>query len=269
MAAVQYRRFSPDQRLVETVEHYWAVVAPAQAEQVRAVLIPNGRATVQFCLDQPGYRLCLGSSVPEVNADVFLPVTAEPYVLVQDGPSHYVGVQFTPWGAAEVWPGVPAAPVPIDSLSLDRPSASALRDDPATALDSWLLAAMQGAQAPHGKDLVMTAVRLIDQNVGHLTVSSVAAQLAVSRPTLYRAFNRWIGISPKEYLSVRRYASFTSALQERKPGDSAAMLAAATGYADQAHAAREFRRHTGMTATAFRDRLDGIAELMFRDLSGA
>lgn len=244
------------------------VVAPARAEQVRAVLIPNGRATVQFCLDRPGYRLRLGSSVPESNADVFLPVTTEPYVLVQNGPSHYVGVQFTPWGAAEVWPGAPVEPTPIGALSSNRPSASALGDDPATALDSWLLAAMREARTPPGKDLVATAVRLIDEDCGQLTVSSLADELAVSRPTLYRAFNRWIGISPKAYLSVRRYASFTSALQERAPGDSAAMLAAAAGYADQAHAAREFRRHTGVTATAFRDRLDGIAELMFRDLPG-
>lgn len=267
MSLVQYRRFSPDQRLIETVEHYWTVVAPAQTEEVRAVLIPNGRATVQFCLDQPGYRLRLGSSVPEVNADVFLPVTTEPYVLVQNGPSHYVGVQFTPWGAAGVWPGAPTKPTPIGALSPTRPPASVLKDDPTSALDAWLLAAKQEVRTPLGKDLVVAAVRRIDEDFGHLTVSNLAARLAVSPPTLYRAFARWVGISPKEYLSVRRYASFTAALQEHAPGDSAAMLAAAAGYADQAHAARDFRRHTGMTTTAFRDRLDGIAELMFRDLS--
>lgn len=264
---MQYRRYSPDPRLAEVVEHYWTIVAPAHAEQVRAVLIPNGRATVQFCLAQPGDRLRVGSAVAEVNADVFLPVTTEPYVLVQSGASHYVGVQFTAWGAASVWSDLPSDPTAIDELSARSPFAKAMREDPPGTLDAWLLTESVEAVERPGRGLVVAAIELIERNQGHLTVASLATSLSVSRPTLYRAFSRWVGISPKEYLSVRRYATFTSTLQGQVPGgDSAAMLAAAAGYADQAHAAREFRRHTGMSATAFRDRLDGIAEMMFRDV---
>jgi len=265
MAALQYRRISPDPRLVGTVEHYWVVVAPADAA-VRAVLIPNGRATVQFCLGEPGHRLRFGSESAEENADVFLPVTTEPLVLVQSGPSHYVGVQFTPWGAATVWPDAPRDPTPIGELAADRPTRAALTEDPGVALDLWLLTESSDDAGSVGRDLVVAAISLVDQDVGELTVAGLAAALGVSTVTLYRAFRRWVGTSPKEYLSVRRYHRFTSELLAQSRGDSSAMLAAAAGYADQAHAAREFRRHTGMTASAFRDRLDGIAEMMFREM---
>ncbi|WP_421735619.1 helix-turn-helix domain-containing protein [Cellulomonas sp.] len=264
MSAMQYRRYSPDPRLAETVEHYWAVAAPSHPEPVRAVLIPNGRATVQFCLGEAGRRLRRGSASAEENADVFLPVTTEPYVLVQSGRSHYVGVQFTPWGAATIWPDAPRDPTPIGELVADRPTEAALKDDPCAALDRWLLTQSARGTVPVGRELVVSAVRLVDQDGEGLTVASLATALGVSTATLYRAFRRWVGISPKEYLSIRRYDRFTSELLALSHGDSSAMLAAAAGYADQSHAAREFKRHTGMSASAFRDRQDGIAEMMFR-----
>ncbi|GGA57769.1 AraC family transcriptional regulator [Pseudoclavibacter endophyticus] len=266
MVIMEYRRFAPDPRLSETVEHYWLIVAPAPVEEIRAVLIPNGRATVQFCLGEPGHRLRPGTTSVELNADVLLPVTTDPYVLVQSGPSHYVGVQFTPWGAATAWHDAPREPTPIGDVATGHPTDAALKDDLCAALDRWLLAELSPGPVRGRRDTVVSAVRMVDQDTEGHTVASLGATLGVSTATLYRAFRRWIGISPKEYLSVRRYERFMARLIEQSRGNSPAMLAAAAGYADQAHAAREFRRHTGMNATAFRDRLDGIAEMMFRDM---
>jgi len=261
-----YRRLAPHPDLARLVEHYWTVSAPAPPEELRAILIPNGRATLQFCLGESGRRLQLGSAEERVNADVFLPVTTEPCVLAQSGLSEYVGVQFTPCGPAMLWPNVPSTPAPIGELSVDRPSAEALADDPQAALDAWLLGMASSAeQEHHDCALASEAVQLIEQDNENLSVSDLAVTLAISRPTLYRAFVRWIGISPKQYIAVRRYCRFASALLTEANGDSRSMLAAASGYCDESHAAREFKRHTGMSARTFRHRLDGIAALMFRN----
>lgn len=60
---MDYRRHRPDPALAGLVEHYWSVVSPAPPGPLRAVLVPNGRATVQFCLGRPGLRF-----VPEQPA---------------------------------------------------------------------------------------------------------------------------------------------------------------------------------------------------------
>ncbi|MEU4604263.1 DUF6597 domain-containing transcriptional factor [Kribbella sp. NPDC023972] len=46
------------------------------------------------------------------------------------------------------------------------------------------------------------------------------------------------------------------------PSDAAATLAALHGYYDQAHAARDFKRYTGVSASSFREVQHGIAALM-------
>ena len=265
---MEYRRLAPDPALAGIVEHYWVVRAPAPPEELRAVLIPDGRATVQLCLGAPGRRLRVGSGTAETNADVFLPVTAEPYVLAQTGASHYVGVQLSPWGAAVLWPDAGRDPRAIDGLSPGRPAAVALARDPAPVLDRWLRAELaRGVGMGAVPALVRDVVGRIDADPGDASVAALALAAGVAPSTLYRAFVRWVGVSPKVYTSIRRYDGFASTLLARSHGDTGAMLAAAAGYADEAHAAREFRRHTGMGAAAFRRRLDGIAALMFDDVA--
>lgn len=261
---MRYERLAPDPSLAGAVEHYWVVVAPALPEELRAVLIPNGRATVQLCLGDPGFRYRPGSVEPETNANVYLPVTSEPFVIAQSGPSHYVGVQLTATGARTLWPGSLSVPQPVAAVASALPPTNALRSDPKRALDLWLQqeAARSAAPGP-GRALAETAAALIDEDPAGVSVGGVSRALSVSSATLYRAFVRWVGVSPKAYMSIRRYDAFTSALLAQAEGDSRAMLAAAAGYADEAHAARDFRRHTGVSAAQFRERLDGIAALMF------
>ncbi|HIY65978.1 MAG TPA: helix-turn-helix domain-containing protein [Candidatus Agrococcus pullicola] len=88
--------------------------------------------------------------------------------------------------------------------------------------------------------------------------------LSVSASTMYRAFRRGVGLSPKQYIRVIRYRAFTDNLLEEASGRPAAFVAALSGYADQPHAAREFSRFTGMSAREFRNTHDGIAKLMAR-----
>jgi AraC-like DNA-binding protein len=61
-----------------------------------------------------------------------------------------------------------------------------------------------------------------------------------------------------------RYRAFTDALIAEGGGAPTTLLAGLAGYADQAHAARDFSRFTGMAASRFRDTHDGIAALMAR-----
>lgn len=263
--SLQYTRYAPNVSLAEVVEHYWSVVSPAPPGPLRAVLVPNGRATIQFCLENPGRRFATGAPA-QPNADVYLPVETQPVVIEQEGASHYVGIQFTPWGARRLFPGAPQQPAQVAESLGPLPDKTALAVRPAEVLDQWLagfLPADTGADT-RDWDLLAAATHLMDSDPTGVQVHQLHASLHVSPSTLYRVFRRGTGLSPKRYIQVIRYRRFTDSLLEESGGQPAALVAALSGYADEAHASREFSRFTGMTATAFRDTYDGIARLMAR-----
>ncbi|PRB19196.1 helix-turn-helix domain-containing protein [Microbacterium sp. MYb62] len=259
---MRYTRHAPATRLSGFVEHYWSVTAPAPPGALRAVLVPNGRATVQFCLGTPGRRFAAGGPSTR-NANVYLPVGVEPFVIEQEGDSHYVGIQFTPWGARSLFPEAPTQPAQVVDAIGPLPDKSRLRGDPADELDRWL--GEFARKDPSFAEVLPEAVRQIDADPSVAVVKELRVALAVSSSTLYRAFRDLVGLSPKQYIQVMRHRAFTDRLLERADREPAALLAAIAGYADQPHASREFTRFTGMTVTAFRHRYDGIARLMAQD----
>ncbi|MFV2145836.1 MULTISPECIES: helix-turn-helix domain-containing protein [Isoptericola] len=257
---MDYRRHAPAPRLTGLVEHYWSVISPAPPGPLRAVLVPNGRGTIQFCLGRPGRRFAADTPARE-NADVYLPTGTASMVIEQEGPSHYVGIQFTPWGARTLFPRAPEQPAQVVDAIGPLPAKDALAEDPARELDRWLDGFLPG-QPTGSPELLARATARIDAAPSAVDVGSLTGELAVAASTLYRAFRRGIGLSPKQYLQVMRHRAFTDALLAEAGGLPTALLAALSGYADQSHASRDFTRFTGMTATAFRDTYDGIARLM-------
>ena len=256
---MDYRRHAPAADLAGFVEHYWSVTAPAPAQPLRAVLVPDGRSTVQFCLGEPGRRL-VNDRPAEPNADVWLPAGVEPMVLEQRGASHYVGVQFTPWGARALFPRASARRARVVDAIGPLPDKRALASNPAAELDRWLRASVPESIPSFALHAEATA--RIDADPSSVNIGDLSRSLGVSPSTLYRAFRDGIGLTPKQYVQVMRFRRFTDAVLAETSGRPAALLAALAGYADQAHASRDFSRFTGMSASAFRDTYDGIARLM-------
>jgi AraC-like DNA-binding protein len=81
-----------------------------------------------------------------------------------------------------------------------------------------------------------------------VSVELLAAAAGCSRFALYRAFSAEFGMSPSDYerhLRLRHARSLLAA------GTAAAEVAAVTGFADQAHLARWFKRSYGITPGVF------------------
>jgi methylphosphotriester-DNA--protein-cysteine methyltransferase len=119
----------------------------------------------------------------------------------------------------------------------------------------------QRLRAMRHAELVESAVRVIEETRGSLPVAEVAARVDASYSTLYRAFVASIGVGPKQFGEIVRYFHFVGGLLGG-PADAAATLSALHGYYDQAHAARDFKRYTGVSASSFRAVQNGIAVLM-------
>jgi AraC-like DNA-binding protein len=83
-----------------------------------------------------------------------------------------------------------------------------------------------------------------------LRVEDAAALLGAPPRTLQRRFRRDVGVGPKWV--IRRYRLHEAAEQLKGPSPPPlAALAAALGYADQEHFARDFKAVVGRTPAAF------------------
>ncbi|WP_328328060.1 helix-turn-helix domain-containing protein [Kribbella sp. NBC_00382] len=112
-----------------------------------------------------------------------------------------------------------------------------------------------------GVGVVSQAVALLEDSGGSAAVGELADSIGVSYSSLYRVFVAATGIGPKQFGEIVRYFRFVGGLLDG-PADATAVLAALHGYYDQAHAARDFKRYTGVSATSFRAVQNGIAALM-------
>jgi AraC-like DNA-binding protein len=97
--------------------------------------------------------------------------------------------------------------------------------------------------------------RLADQLTGPPALADLAADAGLSRYQLLRSFRAEVGMPPYAWLAQHRVARARVLLEHgHRPAD-AAML---TGFADQAHLTRWFRRVVGITPGAYRNGVQDI-----------
>jgi AraC-like DNA-binding protein len=112
-----------------------------------------------------------------------------------------------------------------------------------------------GSPAPAGPDATSGAVarqvmsRLADQLTCPPALTEIAADVGLSRFQLLRAFRAEVGMPPYAWLAQHRVARARTLLERgHRPAEAAAL----TGFADQAHLTRWFRRVVGVTPGAYR-----------------
>lgn len=170
----------------------------------------------------------------------------------------FVGVRLRP-GRGPAAVGVPAHVVrdqrPELAALWGAAAAAALTDalaagpDDATATATLTATVADRLRRSERRDpLVDVVVReLADgHRTGSGTVAALADDLGVTARTLHRRCAAAVGYGPKvldRVLRLRRALAAPAGLRERGPG----AIAAACGYADQAHLTRECRRLTGRT----------------------
>lgn len=160
--------------------------------------------------------------------------------------AHFAGIRFAP-GLAPTVLGVPA-----DALRDRRERLSALwpdgrvRDiaqrvgeagDPADALASVALGLLRRADTP---DPAVSAIASFSRTGA--PVAAIADRVGLSERQLHRRSLTAFGYGPK---TLSRILRMTRAVDLARTGTPFATVAALTGYADQAHLARDVRSLTG------------------------
>jgi AraC-like DNA-binding protein len=171
-----------------------------------------------------------------------------------------VGVRFLP-GAAPPWLGVPASEFVNGRVSLEefwRTDARRLADrlhgtqDPRHVAELMLSALSSRSPRPTLVDPAARAVAdtLARDDGRRVRIPALTAALGLSERTLRRRCESAFGYGPKTLERILRFQQFLGLLR-RSTAPRLAELAAASGFADQAHLTREVRRLGGLTPAAF------------------
>jgi AraC-like DNA-binding protein len=182
-----------------------------------------------------------------------------PFRVKTDQSLRLLGVRFTPGGATPFFDML-ASELRDTQISLealwgaqaadleDRLRATPTIAAQFQALEEALLAqAVRPLQRQSAVDYALQAfTRLSNPH----TIAQVAHQVALSHARFIQVFREEVGLTPKQFCQVRR---FLAALRWTQKGQRVnwAQLAAACGYADQAHLHRAFRRFAGVSPCVY------------------
>lgn len=102
-----------------------------------------------------------------------------------------------------------------------------------------------------GDPLVTAALNLIQSNRGALTIRQLTGIIGCHSRQLERKFNTAVGLSPKHFGNIVRTLSFIKSLHHETSKPNLTRFAYDSGYYDQAHLIREFRKITGLTPSQY------------------
>jgi AraC-like DNA-binding protein len=226
---MSYREHAPPPALAASVDRLWTSDAAPSSGEPRRIL-PDGCIDLLVELDGDSV---LARVVGTMTRAVLVPASVQHRV---------VAVRFRPGGASGV--------VRIDADELTDREVSA-RDlgldlaidprDPLASLVAWLHARAGSVADPA---VAHAIARLLEPAS---SIAELARDTGWSRQYLARACRRRVGVSPKQLARVARMQRTTIAIQRARGTSTLAAAAAANGYFDQAHMAKDFRELAGVT----------------------
>ena len=233
----QIGAYPVDARLAGDVRAYWSLTVVEPPARIRVV--PDGQVDVVFDLDS-GQAHFGGARDAPLEA-------------VHERPTRLLGATLLP-GTAAAFLGVPASVLGSDWQPLENvmgPVAQQLASRLCAAeslaarlvlLETFLLARLVRSRTTDAR--VRRALHEIDASHGRIDVARLGRESGASPRNLSRLFQEWVGMSPKRLARIVRVQAALRRLAEPSP-PTLAELAAETGFADQAHLARELRAVVG------------------------
>ena len=255
---MNYAEHRPPARLSPFIECIWIASGPAPAATAFESVLPDGCPEWIFHLAAPYQALRADGTAAVQPASLLVGQMTRPLRIAPTGPVRTMGIRFRPGGAH------PFFDVPLDALTggsaptrdvwsggegrrVEDAVLNAPDDGARRALLEDFLARRLDAARFDGHRIAAAAGTLLRRH-GRMRVAELARRSGWSRRQLEREFRRRVGVSPKTLARIARFQNLLR-LSGRDAARSWSDLAAACGYADQAHLVREFREFAGVTPT--------------------
>lgn len=247
---MEYSRKDPDSRLSSVVECYWFVTNDNPAV-VREKIVPDGFPEIIFHYGDP-YRINLHGQWETQAKQLLAGQLTNHFFLENTGFAALVGIKFLPTALTRLF-GVDMAPLTDRVADLrdvlgdaftpmqEAIAGMASVHDAVPVIEEALGPLMNGLTADDA--LAVKAVEWMRERRGMTSVAEVGGEIGVGERKLERLFKRHVGLSPKFYARVLRFAAIFEGMEH---GDlSWAERALEAGFYDQSHFIRNFKEFTG------------------------
>lgn len=245
------------------VELIWAsapdafLVMPMRRKEL---VLPTGAMHLVLRLEGAPLRLFAGpdDDIGEtVGTSVIGGARASPYFKDVSNPVPAGGAMLRP-GAIELLSNVPAIELAGHHTRIEDlwpPAALSdvidqLRETQTLAGRLTLFESVLSSRLPHVHAIHPLVAHALERFQACASVGDVVIETGFSQRHFTRTFTEWVGLGPKTYCRVRRFGRVLQRMNDSSVSHLAD-LAAAAGYADQAHMTREFRALAGVTPAQY------------------
>lgn len=250
---MQFSRVRPSTNLLPFVEWFWTTQSddPSPKEQK---IIPDGLPEMVIHFGDP-YRIRLKDRWQKQSMAVLSGQLRQFCLLQNTGRTDILGITFTPAGLTRLFDlnmrlycdrvvALSSVPGPwsqlVDSLHKKNPGARVPEAD--TFLQQFI-------QRAHPEHPVEQCLQVMRRDHGATRVLDVCDQVGITERQLQRLFQKYVGLSPKYYARILRFSYIFHLVKEGKT--SWADIVYLSGYYDQSHFIRDFKKFTGEDPTSF------------------
>ena len=171
---------------------------------------------------------------------------------VLGGEQHIVGVTFRPGAFAcfHRWDTLACAANRVQPFDRGFPLERVLRATQIAEVAGWLDAFYLERFAPSRASLG-TIVEDIQRRGGQVRIDELMRRHAITGRSLERHFSQQVGIAPKPFIDLTRFAHAVAAVVRDRGRRTLTELALDCGYCDGAHLTNAFKRFTGQPPSRF------------------
>jgi len=231
-----FRTYFPRGPLARFVRHYWLSLSN---DSPIYTALPDGCVDVVLEVTTDDYGAWIYGS------------TTQPTDIACSRGAHYLGIRFQPGQSRHFIDAVTSeitdARAELQSLMQFPAQRIATRIATSTLfrqLDETLTTML--SRSPPATSVIDHVIQYVEAHRGVVGVEDIAHRFGKSRRQIERTFPRIVGIPLKFFCTITRLRHAAS-LIARCDGRSLTAIAMDTGYSDQAHMTRDFRRLTGAT----------------------
>jgi len=258
----QLTRFQPCLPLQPYIECYWVLSTPAGYTPDTQRMPADGRIEMMFSFGGGSRRTTPeGNDLCTIRTSSFiLGARGRGYVLDHFDAPYYVAVRFKP-GGLSAFISDPAKAlsdiyVQLDNL-WDAQTVSDLEEQLVSAktpeyqavlLDRVLLSYLN---PPDHLDRLLYAVSALSHITDNTAMPTLADTVNLSLKHFERLFTRHVGFRPSLFARIVRFQQAMYSIVQAESMPTLSQLALETGYYDQSHFSKDFKRFTGLTPSHF------------------
>lgn len=252
----------PPQRLLQGLVKHYLILDQKAAEQQAYRMFSDGNPGIVFHLRDPLMQWDEDRLLPQLQPRSFVYGQLTHYnTIVSNGHLYMIVVVLEPHSLFTHF-HIPAhelndQTIPLEELSgqqardLEEQVLSASSIDIAiNNIESFLLKLVM--QFNNLTADISQAMKVIYQHGGIITIENLLNKLPVTERQLERKFREYIGTTPKRFADTIKFQHLLKLFQKQTDKDKTAELIYKSGYYDQAHLVKNFRRMTGLTPTHYK-----------------